>query len=569
MQSETKTCQNCGAHFVIEPDDFDFYKKIDVPPPTFCPECRLQRRLAFFNLVKLYKRDCDLCQKPFVSMYHPDAPLKKVFCAHCFFSDNWDPFEEYLEIDFSLPFLKQFQELWQKAPMLGLSLDTTASVNSDYNNHADSLKNCYLNFHAWDDEDCLYTFYSAYNKTVLDSQSLMKSTLCYDMVHAFQCNSCAASYNLFESQNSYFMRDCVNCQDCYGCTNLKNKKHCFLNEQLTKDEYEKKLRELNLGSWSGYQAAKKQAHNFWKTQAPKPLYMKMSPDSTGNYIFQCKNCKECYDASDSEDCKYLFMCADAPIQDNYDISSWGSNMKRCYEGNVVGEDVSDVRFSQESGIDLYNADYCKASFGSKDLFGCVGMKKGEYCILNKQYTKEDYFKLKAKITQHMNDTPYTDTQGNIYKYGEFFPMELSPFDYRYTLAANFFPLSDEEIKERGLTMYDDIENEYTITIEAGELPDHINDVDDTILNEVIACEKTGKAYKIHPMELQFLRQMELPLPRVAPMERINEKINIWTKEMRLIERTSTLSGETFQTHYTEAEAPVIYSPEEYKREFLA
>ena len=49
MKSETKQCQNCKKDFIIEPDDFGFYEKIKIPPPTFCPECRMQRRLAWRN----------------------------------------------------------------------------------------------------------------------------------------------------------------------------------------------------------------------------------------------------------------------------------------------------------------------------------------------------------------------------------------------------------------------------------------------------------------------------------------------------------------------------------------
>ena len=32
MNSETKTCQNCKQSFIIEPEDFEFYEKMKVPP---------------------------------------------------------------------------------------------------------------------------------------------------------------------------------------------------------------------------------------------------------------------------------------------------------------------------------------------------------------------------------------------------------------------------------------------------------------------------------------------------------------------------------------------------------
>ena len=33
-------CQNCKILFVIESEDFNFYEKIKVPPPTFCHDCK-------------------------------------------------------------------------------------------------------------------------------------------------------------------------------------------------------------------------------------------------------------------------------------------------------------------------------------------------------------------------------------------------------------------------------------------------------------------------------------------------------------------------------------------------
>ena len=81
MQSETKICQNCKKDFIIEPDDFGFYEKIKVPPPTFCPECRFQRRMIFRNGRTLYRRQCDLCQKNIISIYSADASFP-VYCQN-------------------------------------------------------------------------------------------------------------------------------------------------------------------------------------------------------------------------------------------------------------------------------------------------------------------------------------------------------------------------------------------------------------------------------------------------------------------------------------------------------
>ena len=75
---ETKTCQNCKKDFTIEAEDFSFYEKIKVPPPTFCPECRLQRRLAWRNERSLYKRKCDAPghEETIITMYPPELAIK-------------------------------------------------------------------------------------------------------------------------------------------------------------------------------------------------------------------------------------------------------------------------------------------------------------------------------------------------------------------------------------------------------------------------------------------------------------------------------------------------------------
>jgi hypothetical protein len=41
---------------------------------------------------------------------------------------------------------------------------------------------------------------------------------------------------------------------------------------------------------------------------------------------------------------------------------------------------------------------------SSNLFGCIGLRGKEYCILNKQYTKEEYEALVPKIIEKMKES---------------------------------------------------------------------------------------------------------------------------------------------------------------------
>ncbi|MCC6323723.1 hypothetical protein IT400_02935, partial [Candidatus Nomurabacteria bacterium] len=47
--TENRICQNCKSNFIVDIDDFSFYQKMKVPIPTWCPDCRMVRRLAFRN----------------------------------------------------------------------------------------------------------------------------------------------------------------------------------------------------------------------------------------------------------------------------------------------------------------------------------------------------------------------------------------------------------------------------------------------------------------------------------------------------------------------------------------
>jgi hypothetical protein len=560
MNTEIKTCQNCSAGFAIEPEDFDYYKKLQVPSPTFCPDCRLQRRLAFLNVSHLYHRMCGLCHNDVISVYRADLPYK-VYCQTCWWSDQWDPLEYGRDYDFSRSFFEQFKELWRSVPLLGLSVDTT-NVNSPYINLAGHVKNSYLIFHADFNEDALYGYYLIKNKNVVDCSLIIQSEFCYDSMHAFKCNGCAGLRSqVTESLDCAFLKDCDNCQNCFGSANLKNKKYYIFNKPYTKEEYFKELERWDLGSYARYQEAKRRAEENWATLPPRPTFMDFSVNCTGNNIFESKNVKDSFEVLDSQDCRFIMMMYAGPVRDCYDTTSWGNNATLCYEGCNVGENASNLRFCQEGGLDALDCEYSKLGYGGLHQFGCVSMKKTPYCILNKRYSESDYKALRARIIEQMNTLPFTDSVGNAYVYGEFFPIELSPFPYNVTLANDFFPLAEDAAEARGLVWRADEAPKHAITMPPSALPDHIKDVDEKILQEVVGCTQCNKGFKIAPAELQFLKGRNFPLPRECPFCRIEEKVHLWAARRKIFDRTCDQCGVVFSTCYSEAVAPKILCKE--------
>ncbi|MCL4391948.1 hypothetical protein M1413_01285, partial [Patescibacteria group bacterium] len=142
--------------------------------------------------------------------------------------------------------------------------------------------------------------------------------------------------------------------------------------------------------------------------------------------------------------------------------------------------------------------------------------------------------------------------------GVFFPIELSPNAYNESDANCFVPLSREKAAERGYEWRDLPKSEFQTTIPAADLPDHIRDAKDGILNEVIGCSKCGRGFKLIPAELSFLRHMDLPLPRECPFCRVNEKFKLWLGNMARHPRTCSKCGIQFVSRYPEKEASIVY-----------
>ena len=246
---------------------------------------------------------------------------------------------------------------------------------------------------------------------------------------------------------------------------------------------------------------------------------------TGNDIFNSKNAMNVWQVDGMENVKNIYIGAWS--KDCYDetstagnelgyLNTSGGGMYNCKA--LLYSFTSDFKNKKHA----YNDEYSYMLLSSSDCFGCVGLRKKQYCILNKQYTKEEYEELLPRITQHMNDMPFTARNGLIFRYGDFFPNEHSLFAYNETVANDFYPVTKSQAENWGFVWREDAPSEYTLT--EYTIPDSIDDVGDDILQAVLKCEHSGKAYKITTAELAFYRKMNIPIPTVAPLERIRGRV---------------------------------------------
>ncbi len=509
---DTRTCQNCKTDFRIEPDDIGIYKKMDVPPPTWCPPCRMQRRIAFRNERKVFWTTSALSGKKILTLYAPSFGLT-IYDDDEWRSDAWDPLEYGRDVDFSRPFLAQIFELSKVVPLPAAS--RINMVNSEYSGNADGLKNCYLMFNSNHTEDSAYGNGVDFSAHCYDNSHIQKGQLCYGSFWLTNCNQVHFSSRCEDSANLWFSRDCAGCSDCFGCANLRRKKYCIFNVQYSKEEYERRLADMRLSTWSGLTTHAAEAYALWGGQPYKYLQGVQNAMVSGEYITHSKNVQQSYIIREGEDIKYSQYLQVPFGKDAYDASLFGSHSELLYETTTCGWGARNVKFSYESWGEIRDAEYCMHCQHASNLFGCVGMKGSQYCILNKRYSKEEYESLVSKIKKHMDDVPYIDSLGRTYKYGEFFPAEFSPIAYPSSIAPEHFPLSKEEAVAQGFVWLDPEEREYQTTLPAADLPDDIKDADERVSKEIIACAQCGKAYRIIPDELRFLKKVGIPLARTC------------------------------------------------------
>jgi len=509
---ERKICQNCKSQFTIEPDDFSFYEKMQVPAPTWCPECRMIRRFIWRNEHFLFRRSDSKTGETIFSTFHP-AVQASIYDVEFWNSDGWDAMEYCRDYDFSRPFFEQFRELLYAVPWPSRGIVNL--VNSDYCANASYLKNSYLCFDGRGFENCGYVIGGWFTKDSFDVYQTRHAEVSYEGYMMDECYRAFHCVNVEDCHDVWFSRNLIGCQSCFGCMNLRNKNYHVFNKPYSKEAYRDFMAQFRSGSYAVVEEMKAKAYAFWMGHPMRFTLGINNVNCTGEHIEHSKNVRESFIVHGGENLRYCqFMGGSAA--DSYDYSIWGDKSSEIYESSQVGDESTQVKFSNYSFPGLREVEFSFHCRSSTNLFGCVGLKKKQYCIFNKQYSKDEYLKLREKIIAHMNEKPYTDKQGREYRYGEFFPPEFSPFAYNETIAQDFFPLTKEEAEAKGYLWREPETREYQTTVNAGDLPDAIEDVKDDMLQEIIKCSGCGKAYRIIEMELAFYRRIKLPLPRLCP-----------------------------------------------------
>jgi hypothetical protein len=306
------------------------------------------------------------------------------------------------------------------------------------------------------------------------------------------------------------------------CTNLANKTHHLFNKPYAEKEYKSKVAELWNGSSDKIKKLKKDYIEMISASVRRENQNTNCEDCLGDYLMNCKNCKISFDCKDGENLKYYFDTTGFPTKNSMDgdvaTGEWNYESVSCYGGYKCLFGAVNYRNNRDllHCIDCFN--------GCQNMLGCVSMKREQYYILNKKYSPGDYEKTASKIIEELQEAK---------RWGEFLPVNLSPFGYNETLAIDYFKKSRAEALKTGLKWQDeDFSTKYDGQFYKPD--DNINDYlgDDEegkvsrILAGVLECEVSGKPFRIMPQEAAFYLRNRIPFPRTHFLVRLEERFKL-------------------------------------------
>ena len=503
MTLATRNCKNCSEPFTVRPEDAAFYEKIGVPWPTWCPGCRHIRRHGHINDYVFYARKCSCCDKSLVSIFPPAAEYR-VYCQDCFYSEARDDKAEGRPWDPNRPFFEQFDELMHAAPQMGII--GRNNQNCDYCESVANCKDCYLISECSNCEDSLYSYWIQKTISSVDCCYTHECERCYELADCFNCYNLYYSSNCSQCTDSFFLEGCTGCSDCVGCTNLRHKKFHIFNKAYNEATYRSELLKLKLDTRNGLTVMRTKFDRFLVSQPRKAVQVHNIENCHGDYVRNAKNCHHVFHCYDAEDCAYgehvwrgAKYCMDA--------NTSGRAAEWIYECTNCGIDTNNVKFCRYcwSSVDI---EYCNQCFSGKNLFGCVSLKPGaQYCILNRQYSPEDYAATVEKIKARMT------ADG---EYGEFFPLAISLFGFNNSVSFDEGLYTEADVRDKGWKW----ENEEPGTrgkgtIDMDAVPGSSAAADESILKQVLTCTECDRNYRLTSREFQFYRSQNLPVPVVC------------------------------------------------------
>ncbi|MFH1404641.1 MAG: hypothetical protein ABIH21_00900 [Patescibacteria group bacterium] len=508
-----RTCEISGQTWEMDQYELDLYKRFNIPVSKRSPLTRIKNVTGFGYGLNFWWHKHALTGKPIITYVHPSSGLKVVSDAEFFEQDHTDKATEY---DPSKPFMDQIRALQLQVPYPA-QRNIVAPENS-------------LTIASFGDENSYFTIgckskntlYAIVSQDIENSAEILHSNSITDSFRVVSSNRIFNGRSVYHSSdcmNSAFMFDCRNCENCFGSWNKRNKQYLWWNEQLSKEEWEKRRAEVDLGDQAVFEKMRKRFEETVNTQAVWPENFNEHADNcVGEYLNKCR------------DCRYVYVGNNGPSDNFYGVYYSGQSERNAFMG---GASDSQDNYSchapyRSKGckfvhncINSQNLEYCIQCYDCENCFASVGLVRKKFCIFNKQYTESEYWKKLDELKYHLLETG---------EYGEFFPLSFSP-SY-VPLATNMVYLTTNKEQEAlGAVLFDpDSDGAFGEGVNADvfakpeEVDQSIGDIDTKELSKTVFMDTDEKR----------------PFTLLAPEIELYKKLNVFPKAEHPVSRMRKL-----------------------------
>jgi hypothetical protein len=517
LQPGERVCALTGEKWLMTDEEIGWYKKFNVPPSKYSPASRWKILGAFTIGSQIWYQKHPETGKFFVSSAHPATGIKGLP------DKDWydrDFSNIYLEPEFNKGFFDHISQLIYTVP-----IPAERSVVPAENSLALVSFGCEDSYFVVACK-CKRTFYSIASSDVEDSAEVISSEFVgnsYNILHSKRIFNCKFVRESLDCDNCSFVFDCRNCSYCFGAVNQRNKKYLFFGEQLSENEWHKKVDDINLGNRIVLSEYLEKFKTLIVGAVWPENFNERVVNCSGEYIAdsnEMRNCYFCRGNSQNE-----FWCTFTHFSGNNNAFCFGNaKASDCYYS--IAGNSSDCKFGEEVRRCL-NVEYCCQCSGCEDCFGCVGLQNKRFCIFNKQYTEEEYWPLIDELKMKMLERD---------EYGEFFPLSFSPSYFLQTCAVLFYGADLEFAKKAGVKFFDP-ESEGAVGelgqadqyVDSSSLPNNLTEFDPSIWSgRAIFDTKAKRRFSfLHP-ELEFYGKLKVVPPNIhytARVENLYRELN--------------------------------------------
>lgn len=519
-----RVCSLTGEKWMMDQVEINWFRHFNVPPSKMSPATRWFLLNGETIGYEWWWNKHAETGKPILTYVHPATGMNVLPDAEWFQKDfvslgrpydsSRSVFDQMLPLRLQVPLAATYNV---RDPQNSISLLSYGDVNS-YFVIACRSKESFYSSDAFDVEQVAETF------------MIKNTSKSFRLIYCERLYNVRVAMNCFDCSNSAYLFDCRNCEYCFGAANQRSKTYLWFNEQLTREEWERRRAEVDLSRRSVYEANLQKFSALVDAAFWPEGFNEKAPNCTGEYLRNCDHCTSAFASDGAKDSEWIcysygkternYLCCGAVDgSDNYfsatvpDSSNclFGMNLSRCL-----------------------NVEYCIACLNCENCFGCVGLNRKTFCIFNQQYSEVDYWIKLDEIKCAMLDSG---------EYGEFYPTSFASTYPRESVSGINLGMTQEDIAKYHFPDFDPESagaigelGDVTLLKDPALIPDAIADVNVDEWGGVALLDKQmGRRFAFLKHELTFYKEQKIAPPTRHFIHRVDSLYH--TANLFLLEET--------------------------------